>query len=685
MTRPSATRARGVLGPLLAVAVMLLLVPAVARAEPVQPLLRRVSSQPLGSVTATAGPAAATLEPGSFAYAADSGYSFTAKVRVPGKADFVQMRFKVLNPSGKLMIQRTVIQSNVRTGQATAQFERELSDLELAPGSYPVSLEVRVAQDGQITQTTLESELRLYDPEGPRVPVVFAARISGQPLAGPSGKFVADPAIYTRARDDARSVAAWVLGNQEARMTLAISPLLLEEWRRVSEGYVVTGPEGDTRVEPNEPVPLAYAEALDTIRRAVDTTRLELAHLGYTDPNLSDLSLHGLARDVRPQYAQGLSATFASLETTPSTGTVVAGGCMPPETVESLVAEDVSYGIVEPACTRSGKSTAAPGAYRVKGTTFVALVADEPAEVALGAGDNDAIAGVAFQRRAAGSSSPLVIRGNVGPGALAVEEFTQVAEAITSQTWTHALLGREASAPKPRRTLSLRAGRGSPKTPPDYWDDVRSGRAWAGALAAGLGPDTPETVTAQRDSLVAQCSAWAGPAGDWALADRGRAFAANATRLGRSVFDGVSLAVKPVTLAGSSGEVPVIVSNASDSVLSLRITAIPSREVRLGSKRSTLLEVLPKDNFIELPVDLRDALSGRLTVTVSAGSVVLEQDSVTLRASYLDRLVMILGVVLVLGAILAFIVRRVRAVESAGTNNKDATDRARPTSPGSDT
>jgi len=89
--------------------------------------------------------------------------------------------------------------------------------------------------------------------------------------------------------------------------------------------------------------------------------------------------------------------------------------------------------------------------------------------------------------------------------------------------------------------------------------------------------------------------------------------------------------------------------------------------VELEGERSSVMEVMPKDNFIELPVDLRDSLSGRLTVAVSAGGLVLASDSVTVRASYLDRLVMILGVVLVLGVLLAFIIKRVRDVETAGT------------------
>jgi hypothetical protein len=83
------------------------------------------------------------------------------------------------------------------------------------------------------------------------------------------------------------------------------------------------------------------------------------------------------------------------------------------------------------------------------------------------------------------------------------------------------------------------------------------------------------------------------------------------------------------------------------------------------------MQALPKDNFTEIPVDLRESLAGRIRVTVSAGGVVLERQSVTVRASYLDRLVTILGVVLVLGTLLVFVIRRVKAAERAGTNSRN--------------
>jgi len=684
MSRPSSPdRARGVSVASLAL-VLALMAPAIASGQPEPPAQPGVVSRPLGSVEASVGPGVATLTPRTFAIPSDSGYHFTARVRVPKDTSSVQMRFKVLNPSGKLMLQRTRIQSTISTGQATAVFERDISDLGLSAGSYPVQLEVRVASKGQIAEATLESELLVYDPKGPSVPVVWALRITGQPLADPRGTFVADPARFTRARDDARAVASWVLGTPDAKVTLALSPLLLEEWKRISGGYRLTGPEGETAVPASEPVPVAYAAALTTIRRALDTGRLELTHLGYTDPNLSDLSTQKLAADVSPQYAQGISAMFASLETTPSTGTVVAGGCIPPDTIDRLIEEGVGYGIVDPSCTRSGAATASPGAYRVKGERLVALVTDRPAERALARGDHDAVAEVAFERRVNAVSAPLVIRGELGPGRLTFTSFSETARVLAEQPWVTPSLAREAAGKRARRTLTLHVGRGSAKTPAGYWDDVRAGRDWARALEAGLGADAAETVTARRDSLVAECSAWAGPANDWALADRGRAFAQSSTRLAKSVFDPVRLTVQPVTLAGSHGEVPVTISNESGSVLALRLTAVPSREVRLSGKRSSVMEVLPKDNFLELPVDLQDALSGNISVTLSAGGVVLERESVTVRASYLDRLVMFLGAVLVLGVLLAFIIKRVRAAESAGTNNSDGARRSKPERPGSE-
>ena len=63
---------------------------------------------------------------------------------------------------------------------------------------------------------------------------------------------------------------------------------------------------------------------------------------------------------------------------------------------------------------------------------------------------------------------------------------------------------------------------------------------------------------------------------------------------------------------------------------------------------------------------MQASLSGKLTVEVSAGGLSLARKTVTVRASYLDRLALGGAVIVALLVMLVFIVRRTRAAERAG-------------------
>lgn len=664
-----------VLSVLLLTSVLAMGFPALgAHAEPLNDVRAAASviqTAPLGSVDTTVTRGAASLTPDTFAILAGAPYRFTARVDTGGAPDSVQMRFKLFSPTGRMMIQKTNIDSDVKDGQSTVVFERETTDLGLVPGSYPVQLEVRVSQDGAITDKTLDSELLVYAAEAAQVPLVLALRITGQPLSDAQGRFVTDPSQYTRARDDARAIAMWVIARPGAHVTLAISPVLLEEWRRISEGYVFTGPEGRVSVAVDDAVPLAYAEALTQIERALMTGRLELATLGYADPDLSQLTEHDLTSDVGPQYSQGTSAIFASLQTTASAGTIPAGGCVPPQAVDPLTREGIRYAIVDQQCARSGTSAAASGAYAIKDSPLIVLVADRRADRALAEGDWNGLARAVFRRVLTNSTAPLVVRGDIGPGGLSVDTLSQTVDAVLGQAWIRTARGDEFASPRPKRVVRLTRKEELPQAPLGYWSEVRNGRRWANALMAAV-PNSRQAQMAYIDSLIAECSAWAGPEGDWDLSDRGRAYASHAARLARSVLDPISLKVSAITLAGSDGEVPVIISNDSDTELSLTLVVEPSGGVRVTGKKTRTMQVLPKDNFIEIPVDLQESLSGKLTVKVISGDTVIDQQTVAIAASYLDRLVMIAAVTLVLGTLLIFVIRRVRAAERLAEQNKSA-------------
>jgi hypothetical protein len=415
-----------------------------------------------------------------------------------------------------------------------------------------------------------------------------------------------------------------------------------------------------TSVPASDTVPIAYAQALDTIARAADTGRLEIAALGYTDPDLAELSAHGLGADAVPQYAEGISAVFASIESTPSTGTIPAGGCAPPSVLTAMAEQGVGYVVVDPECARSGSSTATTGVYGIRKQPIRALVSDPQSTAAVSGGDQQALLRRAFDLNLAAARAPLIVSSEVGAGHTSAAALTLAVDALAAQPWTRLRLADEIAAPKPKKSIELASPAASGDAPADYWREVASGRSWARALSAAVGEGDPAAVTALRDSLVAQCSAWAGVDGEWALADRGRSFASTAVRMARELLDPVDLRVESVTLAGSKGDVPITITNGSDRSLTVRLSARPSGGVRVVGDNSRSVELPPQDTFIELPVEMPDSLSGELAVTISSGGMELVTRTVPIRASYLDRLVMIVGVVAVLGILLFVVIRRAR-------------------------
>ena len=227
-----------------------------------------------------------------------------------------------------------MVENEAGAGTLSYPFGRELEGLELSPGSYPVLLSVTADVDGSTEETEVVTELLVYDAKTPSAAVVLAARVHGAPLYDPKGQLMIDPASpeAEKPRADVDRVAAVVLEDPGARLVIAVPPVLLAEWKRLSGGYTLAS---GAVVGADNPVPLTYAATLTRLRAAIDTGRLELVGLGYADPDLALLAQESLADDIGPQYEAGISACYASLEVTPSTGTVPAGDCVPQAALKS--------------------------------------------------------------------------------------------------------------------------------------------------------------------------------------------------------------------------------------------------------------------------------------------------------------------------------------------------------------
>jgi hypothetical protein len=90
------------------------------------------------------------------------------------------------------------------------------------------------------------------------------------------------------------------------------------------------------------------------------------------------------------------------------------------------------------------------------------------------------------------------------------------------------------------------------------------------------------------------------------------------------------------------------------------VLAKTSSGVNVVGSRAVSTKLAPGETFVQIPIDMQGALTGKVTVEVMAGSVVVVKQTVSVRRSYLDRLALIGGILALLGGMLVWIVVRVR-------------------------
>ncbi len=639
--------------------------PTIASGQGVPPVPRGTQAPSLAAPAA----ASASLTATSIAVPQDGAFAYDANVLLPKVAPYLQVRLRIRRPSGRLIFQKTFIRSDVPAGRQTFTFERSIADLDLAPGTYDVAL--TVASEGNPPNSwSVPGSLRVYDPTARPMRLAPVIRISSAPARDPEGNFVVDPSVETDARDEAIALANAILADGRLRASLAIAPELLEEWKKVSTGYTYASPAGLESVAANTPVAREYAEALARLGQAVATRRLELLDVPYADPDVAGLASIGRERDVGEHLTLGRQHYATSLDESASVGTLTAHGCLTTAAAEEARAHGIRYAFVSPRYIRGAETSVPVGVFSSPKLPLTMLSVDASLSRVFGSAGATGTVDTLFVRAIEGAEDtttaiPLIV--DVGPGRSgSVSTFVRRAQLVETQPWITFVTAKEAAAqPELQNRFSL-ARRASimRTTPAGWWSSIAASRRYAEALASVLGDADPEAEAAVTDSLVAESASWAGPDGRWALAERGRSYAASAVRSAQKVLGAVSITASDLTLSSARGSVPFSINNSSDRALKvvLRLTA---ENVSLRSPRLRTMTLLPAENYVTVPIDLRASTGGRLRLQVVAGTLVIASQTVDVHASYLDRLAIVGGVVMVLGAMLFYIRRRVKRAEHA--------------------
>jgi hypothetical protein len=598
------------------------------------------------------------------AVATDGVMRVAVSVALGAPAQYVEVRVRLRQPSGRLVYQKTEVRADLQPGLNVIEFDHDLADLDLAQGRYPLDVRVLVTDS---SATNVTSRLLVIDPDTQPLPVSLVVVAQDTPSVTSEGTLARDPAKDTRLRDDL-SLVVRLAAEQHAPLALAIPPVLIEQLGRVAGGYETTA---GVVVPATDDSALRSARALDDIRSALTTGTIDLIDVPYALPDLARLRRMDAEDDLARHWRRSDEVNASILGSARTPVAAFLGSSLTAEGVASVAKREVPCVLARPSAIASEDATTQPGCYALAGRSTRVLVVDEAAAAGARAGVEqfyDAL----FQQLDTGG--PAVILLPVGTGdvedALAVQ---RALEWVQQADWLRLRALGELAPDEESPAVALATPDGPTANP--YWSTVAQGRVSGLAYLAAVGEEDPEALAVERAVLISESSLFRSDA-EQHIGYDGRDYAESAEEFARAQLGLVRLDAKDVTLSGSKGSVPLTLINDTGKPLHLTVRARSAALLPDSPDQSVLAG--PTQNFLTIPIDLGNSLSETLHVEVLAGTVPIADTNVVVRASYMDRLATILMVVGVLGALLLFIRKRVQSTDAGtieGDNRRRGTGR----------
>lgn len=611
-------------------------------------------------------PLAITLSQPTSAVPPDGHLRMKVTVSLPQALPYAEVRLRLKRPDGRLVYQKTEVRQNLPAGENSIEYDHDLAPLTLPQGRYPIEVRV-VATDTKAT--TAVSRLLVIDPAAERVPVAVVVTGRDVPSYGVDGRVVRDPAEAGSLREQLGFVASLVQ-DRAVPLSLAVPPLLLEEGARTAAGYETTA---GVAVKATDPSALRSARLVGALQSAVATGTLGLIDVPYALPDAALLNATGASEDLSLHWAQTDSVYASVLRAPIGPRVAYLGRTLTRGALASLADRAPMCVLAHGESLRSGDTTAVPGIYTLPDTNVHALVVDDAASVGASMGA-EAFYDALFAHLETGS--PAVVLLDLGrEGANDPVDVQHALDWIESADWLH-LTTTEALATSPAGGAATLSPADTTEAPEAYRSELKGARDAIVGYAQAAGAMDADAVAVTRSLLVAQSGMWAGHDGLWSSAPEAEAFAESARQFVLAQYALIKLDTKDVTLSGTKGNVPLTLINDTGKHLDLTLVAHSSAGTVVTPTQA--ISVQPTQNLLTIPVDLGNTLSDSINVRITAGDALITETTVTVRASYLDRLGIVAIVVLVLAGLLFYIRKRVKTVDAgtitSGDNGPDGSE-----------
>jgi len=583
-------------------------------------------------------------------------FEFTAKVEVAIPTEYLEARLRILRLSGGLMFQKTEIINDAEPGEHIFEFSRTLADLDLKEGRYAVELRV-LATDAE--PTVIEDRMLVIGPRSEPTDILALVRFGGAPRLDPDSRFIVDPGEDTEMLDLMSAVLELADKDPGLQIAIAIPPMILEEWDRITTGFDVVGTDGVISFADDSETSVKYAAVLESLRETLDSDNIDVVDVPYADPDLTGLQLIDGLGDLSTHLKRSYSVYSSVLGIETGPGVCVSSNGLPRAAAPILEDAGALFVIAVPCSPTTSLETT--GATTIEGTGLRLLQVDTAASAMMAQPDSaDMLIDHLFESTLAGIADPTILLVDLEPGATSnLEGLTSLSEHVTRIPWLRFIDTTSLTNIRPQVETELPEDlKITDLAPTGYWNEIGEARELTLALVTAAGEIDPDADATIRATLLAESRCWAGPERNWELVDRGRAFALSAVRTAQTVFDAITLQLNDVTLSGSDGKVPININNTSGKRLEVLIVS-DAEFIDIAGDGVLRTTLEPADNYITLDVELETSLSDRLSIEVLAGDYIIASQEIRVSGSYLDRLVIVASVVLVLLILLLYIRRRV--------------------------
>lgn len=484
------------------------------------------------------------------------------------------------------------------------------------------------------------------------------------------------------------NLASELEARENMRISIALSPLLVEEMEEASRGYIVGKGKEKTRIASDSPSAKCVSSVIASFKRMAKNPRFQFLQIPWASPNLEQLVASGLAEDARAQLSLGRETLERVLGVSFTTNILYPPGLeLSSRTIEALENEIGTFFLASPSLlgrTRKGEMLAR------------GLTVSNPVWVEYGEGKKQMLGIFSDQRleelleRLAKSDDPhgvaqcilseltnLYLERPASPRGCAIVwpsnwrppkgVLEEVMEAISGCPWLLTTTAEElfSTVPAIEEAKIEIPQRESEKEERGYFANVKKTNVRLREFSRLPVKGAPILERLYKELYVSESDIWR----QWGREKAGLAYAEAVLQTIEDELEKIDMPdIGAMTLTSKSAEIPLTITNRTDYKIRVRLQ-VYSDDFSFPKGRSMDLVLDPRENLIEIPVVAKREGRLRFSATLFGGREALSSLEIAIKTGGFNTFGAIF-VGAILGIIAAIWTTKVFAMRRAGKHKK---------------